>query len=108
MSVLILVSNGAIQRSFRICSQDQHAQAQHWLRHAQAQLMHAQHWPRTQMRTRQGGAAPPLPRTALGPRPMLSMHELSLPEPMLSLSMLILATYPVAALDGTIGNQNQN
>ena len=24
------------------------------------------------------------------------MHELSLPEPMLSLSMLILATYPVA------------
>ena len=24
------------------CSQDQHAQAQHWLRHAQAQLMHAQ------------------------------------------------------------------
>ena len=27
---------------------------------------------------------------------MLSMHELSLPEPMLSLSMLILATYPVA------------
>ena len=35
---------------------------------------------------------------------MLSMHELSLrmPEPMLSLSMLILATYPEAALDGTI------
>ena len=31
------------------------------------------------------------------------MHELSLsmPEPMLSLSMLILATYPVAALEGT-------
>ena len=31
---------------------------------------------------------------------MLSMHELSLsmPEPMLSLSMLILATYPEAAL----------
>ena len=23
--------------------QDQHAQAQHWLRHAQAQLIHAQH-----------------------------------------------------------------
>ena len=23
------------------------AEAQHWLRHAQAQLMHAQHWPRT-------------------------------------------------------------
>ena len=40
----------------------------------------------------------------------LSMHELSLsmPEPMLSLSMLILATYPVAALEGTIRNQNQN
>ena len=32
---------------------------------------------------------------------MLSMHELSLPEPMVSLSMLILATYPVAALDVT-------
>ena len=27
---------------------------------------------------------------------MLSMHELSLPEPMLSLSMLILAAFPVA------------
>ena len=44
---------------FRTCNQDQHAQAQQWLR--QAQLMHAQHWPRTQMRTRQGGADPPLP-----------------------------------------------
>ena len=43
------------------------------------------------------GGRPPLPRTALGPRPMLSMHVLSLPEPMVSLSMLILATYPVAA-----------
>ena len=51
---------------------------------------------------------PTLPRTALGPRPMLSMHELSLPEPMLSLIMLILATYPVAALDVTVRNQNQN
>ena len=40
----------------------------------------------------------------------LSMHELSLSmlKPMLSLSMLILATYPVAALEGTIRNQNQN
>ena len=39
-----------------------------------------------------------------------SMHELSLsmPEPMLSLRMLILATYPEAALDVTIRNQNQN
>ena len=45
---------------------------------------------------------PPLPRTALGPRPMLSMHELSLPEPIWSLSMLILATYPVATLDVTV------
>ena len=56
------------------------------------------------------GGRPPLPRTALGPRPMLSMHELSLsmPEPTLSLSMLILATYPGAALDVTIRNQNQN
>ena len=33
---------------------------------------------------------------------MLSMHELSLLEPMLSLSMLILATYSVAALDVTV------
>merc|ERR1711966_438543 len=41
-----------------------------------------------------GGAAPPLPCSHLVPRPMLSMHELSLPEPMLSLSMLILATCP--------------
>ena len=55
-----------------------------------------------------GGGCPPLPCSHLGPRPMLSMHELSLPEPMLSLSMLILATYPVAALNGTIRNQNQN
>ena len=38
----------------------------------------------------------------------LSMYELSLPEPMLSLSMLILAMYPVAALDVTIRNPNQN
>ena len=45
MSVLTLVSNGDIQRSNGICSQDQHAQAQHWLRHAQAQLMHAQAQP---------------------------------------------------------------
>ena len=60
MSILILVSNGDVQRSFRICSQDQHAQAQHWLRHAQAQLMHAQHWPRTLSRWKQGGRAPPV------------------------------------------------
>ena len=39
-----------------------------------------------------GGGCPPLPCSHLGPRPMLSMHELSLPEPMLSLSMMILAT----------------
>ena len=38
-----------------------------------------------------GGGPAPLPCSHLGPRPMLSMHELSLPEPMLSLSMLILA-----------------
>ena len=40
----------------------------------------------------------------------LSMYELSLsmPEPMLSMSMLILATYPVAALDVTIRTQIQN
>ena len=59
-----------------ICSQDQHAQAQHWLRHAQAQPYLIS------------------PRRRLS----LSMHELSLrmPEPMLSLSMLFLATYPWA------------
>ena len=91
---MMLVSNGDIQRSKRTCSQEQHAQAQHWLLHAQAQLMHAQHWPRTQSRSRQGGGCPPLPCSHLGPRPMLSMHELSLPEPMLSLSILILATCP--------------
>ena len=40
-----------------------------------------------------GGGCPPLPCSHLGPGPMLSMHELSLsmPKPMLSLSMLILA-----------------
>ena len=89
MSVLIWVSNSDVQRSNRICSQDQHAQAQHWLR--QAQLMHAhsaEAEARTQSRSRQGGL-PPLPCSHLDPRPMLSMHELSLPEPMLSLSMLI-------------------
>ena len=37
------------------------------------------------------GAAPALPCSHLGPTPMLSMHELSLPESMLSLSMLILS-----------------
>ena len=37
------------------------------------------------------GGCPPLPCSHLGPRPMLSMLELSLPEPMLSLNMLILA-----------------
>ena len=47
----------------RTCGQDQHAQAQHWLR--QAQLMHAQHWPQIQMRTRQGGQ-PPLALFAFG------------------------------------------
>ena len=81
--------------SNRICSQDQHAQAQPWLRHAQAQLVHAQHWPKTLSCSRQGGAAlHPLPCSHQGPRQMLSIDELSLsmPEPMLSLSMLILAT----------------
>ena len=48
MSVLILSSNGDIQRSNQMCSQDQHAQAQDWLRHAQAQLMHAQAWAQAQ------------------------------------------------------------
>ena len=41
-----------------------------------------------------GGGGPPLPCSHLGTNPMLRMHELSLPEPMLSLSMLILATCP--------------
>ena len=149
MSVLILISNCAFQRSNKICSQDQHAQAQHWLRHAQAQLMHPQHWPWTQMRTCmlrlglrlsigscmlrlglglrlsfRGSGWPPLPlKLSLSLSPSLSMHDpilslspspsmhelrLSMPEPMLSLSMLILAAYPVAALEGTIRNQNQH
>ena len=43
------------------------------------------------------GGGPPLPCSHLGPRPMLSMHELSLPEPMLSLNMLILAASWVSA-----------
>ena len=38
----------------RTCGQDSHAQTQHWLRHAQAQVMHAQHWPETLSRSRQG------------------------------------------------------
>ena len=94
--------------TLRTCGQDQHAQAQHWLR--QAQLMHAQHWPRTQMRTRQGGGSPPLALNGFGSSANAEHAELSLsmPEPMLSLSMLILATYPVAALEGTIRNQSQN
>ena len=52
--------------------------------------------------------APPPPWTD-EVRLSLRMHELSLsmPEPMLSLSMLILATYPEAALDVTTRNQNQ-
>ena len=58
MSVLILVSNYAFQRRNRIRRRDEHAQAQHWLRHAQAQLVHAQHWPRILSRSSQGGAAP--------------------------------------------------
>ena len=43
-----------------------------------------------------GAGLRPLPCSHLGLRPMLSMHELSLsmPSQMLSLSMLILATYP--------------
>ena len=51
--------------------------------------------------------SPFLPCSHLGPRPMLSMHELSLsmPEPMLILSMLILALSPSAALDVTIRYQ---
>ena len=57
-----------------------------------------------------GGGCLPLPCSHLGSRPMLSMHELSMtmPEPMLSLTMLILATYTVAALKGTIRNPTQN
>ena len=88
MSVLILVSNGDIQRSG------------------------GQRLPLELSL----GLSPSLsthdPMLSLSPSPSLSpgMLELSLsmPEPMLSLSMLILATYPVAALDVTIRNQNQN
>ena len=38
----LMSSKGDVQRSLRMRRQDQHAQAQHWLRHAQAQIMHAQ------------------------------------------------------------------
>ena len=50
------------------------------------------------------------PVWAWGPWPMLSMHELSLsmPEPTLSLSMLILATYPETALVLMIQTPRQN
>ena len=81
MSVLILVSNGDIRRSNRICSQDQHAQ------------------PLPLKLSLSLSLSPSLsthdPMLSLSPS--LSMHELSLsmPEPMLSLSMLILATTSV-------------
>ena len=42
------LSRGTSNAASRCCSQDQHAQAQHWLRHAQAQLMHAQAWAQAQ------------------------------------------------------------
>ena len=77
MPVLILVSNRAFQCSNRICCQDRHAQAQHWLRHAQPQLMYAQHEPQTLMRTRQGGQ-PPLALNGLG---SLANAEYALSEP---------------------------
>ena len=55
---------------------------------------------------------PPLlsTRKAYGPRLILSMHELSLsmPEPMLSLSMLTLTTSPVVASDVIVRRQYQN
>ena len=78
MSVSPTSSKGDVQPSFEMCSQDQHAQAQHW--------------------------GPPLPlklSLSLSPSPSLSMHDpmlslspslsmhelsLSMPEPMLSLS----------------------
>ena len=74
---------------------DQHAQSQHLLRHAQARIGSAHacsalaQCPKP---FKARGGCPPLPRSHLGPRPMLSMHELSLsvPEPILSLSMLML------------------
>ena len=77
-----------------------HARAQRWLRHAQAHLMHAQ----AQLPCLIGPRRPchPFP-VLLGPmtrddevRLSLSMHELSvsMPEPILSLSVLIFAAYP--------------
>ena len=80
----------------RICAgEDWHAQAQHWLRRAQAQVMHAQAQPYLI------GPRSYLPATVSSTPPASSsliMHKLSvrMPEPMLSLSMLILATDPVA------------
>ena len=74
------------RRTCWLLAQDQHAQAQHGLRYAQAQLMHAQaqHW------LRHAQAQPYL----ISPRRRLSM--------------LILATHLVAALDVTIRTQIQN
>ena len=73
--------------------------------------MHAQGQPYLVSPRRLGGAnrVPGGPPWTDKVRLSLSMHELSLsmPEPMLSLSMLILATYHEAALDATVGNQNQ-
>ena len=56
----------------------------------------------------QGG--PPPPPWGDEVRLSLSMHQMSLSmhEPMLIQSMLILATYPAAALDVTIRKQRQN
>ena len=60
-----------------------------------------------------GEGCAPLPCSHLGPRPTLSMRELSLsmPEPMLSLIMLILATYDLHILlltSALVRNPNQN
>ena len=84
-------SKGDVQRSFQLCSQDQ-----------------GQPLPLKLSLSLSPSLSMHDPMLSLNPS--LSMHELSLsmPEPMLSLSMLILATYPVAALEGTIRNQNQN
>ena len=89
----------------RYCSQAQHAQAQHWLRYLQAQLMHAQAQP-SLVSPRKPRPPPPWTDEV---RLSLSMNELSqsMPEPMLILSMLILATYPEAAVDVTTRTHRQ-
>ena len=69
--------------------------------------MHAQAQPYLISPRRPGGSGGPTWTDEL--RLILSMHELSLsmPEPMLSLSMLILTSFPEAVLDVSVRTHRQ-